>query len=95
MLLDLREVMDASTDFFIICHGNSDTQVKAIANNISKETKEKIQQRPSHMEGITHASWVLLDYFNVVVHVFLKKTRDFYNLEGLWSDAKITEYSSL
>lgn len=92
--LDLRE-LDASADFFIICHGTSDTQVKAIANGIRQAIKEETGQVPNHIEGMTNGTWALVDYFNVIVHIFYKDTRKFYKLEELWSDAHITEYQDL
>ncbi|HEY5535793.1 MAG TPA: ribosome silencing factor [Ignavibacteria bacterium] len=88
-ILDLRELTPV-TDFFVVCTASSEPQVKAIADYISDETK-KIQERPWHSEGYQNLSWVLLDYVNVVVHIFLPEARKFYNLEGLWGDAKITE----
>lgn len=92
---DLRSVDEAPTDFFIICEGESSTQIKAISNNISKRLKSEIGVRPNHSEGMANAQWVLLDYFHTVVHVFYPETRRFYELEDLWSDAKITEYQNL
>ncbi|MGB0861821.1 MAG: ribosome silencing factor [Saprospiraceae bacterium] len=94
-VLDLRNTHDAPTDFFIICHGNSDTQVKAIAGNIAKEVKQKTGEYPSHTEGVAGGTWALVDYFTTVVHIFHKEARAFYNLEALWSDAKVTEYENL
>lgn len=78
------------TDYFVICSATSDVQVKAIADNIIAETK-KIGQKPWHNEGYSNLSWVLLDFVDVVVHIFLPETRKFYNLEGLWGDAEITK----
>lgn len=93
--LDLRELSDAPTDFFIICEGESNTQVKAIAENIRKRVREEAGLLPSHTEGLQTALWVLVDYFNVVVHVFYPEKRAFYELENLWSDASFTEYGSI
>ena len=92
--LDLRH-LEASADFYIICHGNSDTQAKAIAGGVHKTIKEATDQLPNHIEGMNNGTWVLVDYFTVLVHVFHKESRQFYNLEALWSDAKITEYQDL
>ncbi len=91
--LDLRVLDEAPTDHFIICHGDSTTQVKAIADHILAETKEKIGVRPNHVEGQQNATWILIDYFDTVVHLFNDEAREFYNLEHLWSDAKITKHS--
>lgn len=92
--MDLRG-LDASTDFFIVCHGTSDTQVKAIANGIAYDIKKQTGQLPNHTEGMKNGTWVLVDYFNVIIHIFYKDTREFYGLEDLWSDAVVTEYKNL
>lgn len=88
-ILDIRNLTTVS-DYFVICTASSDTQVKAIADHVSKETK-KIDERPWHNEGYSNLNWVLLDFVNVVAHVFLPEVRKFYNLEGLWADAEVTE----
>jgi ribosome-associated protein len=93
--LDLRRIEDAPTDFFVVCEGDSSTQVKAIAGNISKRLKETYEILPNHVEGMGGGTWVCLDYFNTVVHVFHRETRTFYELEDLWGDAKFTEYETL
>lgn len=93
--LDLRHVHDAPVDFFFVCHGTSDTQVKAIANSVAAAIKEEFNERPNHIEGKGNGTWVLVDYFTVVVHVFSKEARTFYKLEELWSDAVRTEYQDL
>ncbi len=93
--LDLRNLDDAPTDFFIICEGDSNTQVKAIAENIYKRLKQEAGSVPLHFEGLRNALWVCMDYFETVVHVFYRETRHFYQLETLWSDAQLTEYQSL
>lgn len=93
--LDLRQLEDAPTDYFIICQGESNTQVKAISDHIHKRLKQEGQVLPSHVEGTSNALWICLDYFTTVVHVFYRETRSFYDLEALWSDARFTEYESL
>ncbi|MFK8101471.1 MAG: ribosome silencing factor [Saprospiraceae bacterium] len=93
--LDLRNLDDASTDYFIICEGDSHVQVKAISDNIYKRLKQEGATVASHMEGQQQAQWVLLDYFTTVVHVFYRETREFYELEDLWGDAVVTEYQDL
>ncbi|MEX2116001.1 MAG: ribosome silencing factor [Bacteroidota bacterium] len=87
VLMDLRKLSGA-TDFFVICTGDSDTQVKAIADGIQDGMSER-GQSVWHSEGFQARQWILLDYVDVVVHVFHKEIRHFYNLERLWSDAKI------
>ncbi len=93
--LDLRSLEDAPTDFFIICEGDSITQVKAISENIHRKVKEDANISPAHVEGQRSALWVCVDYFSTVVHVFHPETRAFYELEELWSDAHVTEYENL
>lgn len=93
--LDLRQLEDAPTDFFIICEGDSNTQVSSIAGNIKKRLKQEADQIASHVEGESNSMWILMDYFNVVIHVFYKETRKYYELEDLWSDAILTEYETL
>jgi len=93
--LDLRKLDGAPTEYFIICEGDSSTQVRAIAENVSKRVREDLAVSPSSKEGVDNANWVLVDYFNTVVHVFYPETRNFYELEDLWSDAEITEYQNL
>ncbi len=93
--LDLRALDDAPAEYFIICEGDSNTQVKALADNIQRRIKEEYGVLPSHVEGMRNALWVCVDYFSTVVHVFYRETRTFYELEDLWSDAAFTEYDSL
>jgi len=90
-ILDLRK-LTAITDYFVICTAFSDTQVKAVADAIMDGSK-KIGEKVWHKEGLTQKSWVLLDFVDVVVHVFLRETRNFYSLEKLWGDAEIFEIS--
>ncbi len=93
--LDLRHLEDTPTDFFIICEGESNTQVKAISDNIYRRIKQEGGTLPVHLEGQQNALWVLLDYFETVVHVFYRDTRKFYELEDLWGDAIFTEYEEM
>ncbi|MEK6151666.1 ribosome silencing factor [Flavobacteriaceae bacterium 3-367] len=89
-LLDLREIENTVCDYFIICNGTSNTHVNAIVSSIQKTVSKSIKDKPWHIEGSENAEWVLLDYVNVVVHVFQKHVREFYDIEGLWGDAKVT-----
>ena len=89
-ILDLRAIDNAARDYFIICNGNSNTQVSAIVNSIQKTVSKEIKDKPWHVEGMENAEWVLMDYVNIVVHVFQKHIREYYNIESLWGDAKIT-----
>ncbi|MDR2907285.1 MAG: ribosome silencing factor [Bacteroidales bacterium] len=90
LLLDLTNIKGTNFDYFVITHGNSTTQVGAIAEDVRRKVKTVCQQNPAHAEGFTNAEWVLLDYLDVVVHVFQKEVRDHYQLENLWADAIIT-----
>ncbi len=89
--IDLREIPNSVTDFFVICHGTSDTQVEAIARSVEKTINEDLKENPFHKEGKTLAQWILLDYFNVVIHIFKPEVRAYYNLEKLWADADVKE----
>ena len=89
-VLDLREIENAVTDFFIIAEGNSNTPVNSLADSVHKVVRENVGDRPWHIEGRDNSEWVLMDYVTVVVHVFQKGIREFYDLEGLWGDAEIT-----
>ncbi len=93
-VMDLNNIENTPCKYFIICSGNSNTQVMAIVNSIIKKVSKKIQEKPLHTEGLEAAEWVLIDYINVVVHVFQRKTREFYNIEELWGDAKSTLVTS-
>lgn len=86
--LDLRNIENAVCDYFIICEGSSNTQVEAIADSVETMVKKQLGQRPMRSEGWENALWILIDYFDVVVHVFEHDTRQFYNLESLWADAE-------
>ena len=90
VVLDLRKIDEAVADFFILCDGNSHVQVKAIADNIKDKVEEVCNDRPYHIEY--GEKWTLVDYVNVVVHVFQEDHRAFYSLETLWADAEMTEY---
>lgn len=94
LLLDLRDIENTVCDYFIICNGTSNTQVNAIVGSIQKTVSKAIKDKPWHIEGQENAEWVLIDYVNVVVHVFQKHIREYYDIEGLWGDAKFTEVES-
>ena len=90
VVMDLREVKNAVADFFVICSGNSDKQLDAISESIDEYVFKKVKENPWHSEGKNNKEWMLLDYINVVAHVFKKEKRSFYALEKLWGDAEIT-----
>ena len=89
-ILDLRAIDNSACDYFVICNGNSNTQVSAIVNSVQKTVSKEIKDKPWHVEGMENAEWVLMDYVNIVVHVFQKNIREYYNIESLWGDANIT-----
>ena len=90
-LLDLRGIENTVCDYFIICSGNSNTQVNAITGSVQKLVSKELKDKPWHVEGQNNSEWILMDYVNVVVHVFQNHVREFYYIESLWGDAKITE----
>ncbi|WP_107038770.1 ribosome silencing factor [Brumimicrobium mesophilum] len=95
VVIDLREVESAVTDFFVIASGESTTQVDGIANAVVRSTRKTLKEKPWHQEGKNSAQWVLLDYVNVVAHVFHKDVRDYYELEDLWADGKKRQIANL
>ena len=90
--LDLRNTDSSVADFYIVCHGNSNVQVDAISKGIERDTRDKIKEKPWRKEGFQNSQWIILDYVNVVVHVFHEEARDYYKIEKLWGDAVITNY---
>jgi ribosome-associated protein len=92
--LDLRALNSAVSDFFIVCNADSSTQVKAIADSVEDEIYKKTKTNPWHKEGLENAEWVILDYFDIVIHIFKTDKRDFFGIEDLWGDAETTAYKS-
>ena len=91
--LDLRKIPEAVSDFFVICEVNNTTQLKAIADHVEDEVKDKCLEGPYRHEGRQGLQWVLIDYINIVVHVMLAEPRKFYQLEEMWSDAPMMEHN--
>ena len=91
VVMDMRKVKNSITDFFVICSGNTDTQIDAIATSVDEEVFKASKINPWHQEGKQNKEWILLDYIDVVVHVFRKDRRKFYDLESLWGDAELTQ----
>ena len=89
-ILDLRGIDNSVCDYFVICNGNSNTQVNAIVGSVQKGVSKELKDKPWHIEGTDIGEWVLMDYVSIVVHVFQKHIREYYNIESLWGDAKIT-----
>jgi ribosome-associated protein len=94
-VIDLRKVKNAVADFFIICSGNSDKQLDAISDSVDEEVYKTLKENPWHVEGKNNKEWMLLDYSDVVAHIFKKDRRQHYALEKLWGDAVITEVDNL
>ncbi len=93
-ILDLRDIENTVCDYFIICNGTSNTQVNAIVGSIQKTVSKSIKEKPWHIEGSDNAEWILMDFVHVVVHIFQKHIREFYDIEGLWGDAKSVKIES-
>ena len=92
--LDLRNINSSVADYFIVCHAESSTQVRAIASSVEEEVFKASKQHPYRIEGLEHGEWVLLDYIDVVVHIFKTDKREFYGIEDLWGDAEVKYYQS-
>ncbi|MDD4820089.1 MAG: ribosome silencing factor [Flavobacteriales bacterium] len=90
VLMDLRDIESAVCSYFIVCTGGSSTHVASISGFVEKEVSRSLKEKPWHVEGADNAQWVLIDYSDIVVHVFQESTRAFYDIESLWGDAKIT-----
>lgn len=95
VVLDLREIDSAVCDFFVICSGESSTQVDGISSNVTRHTRKELSDKPWAIEGKNNSEWILMDYVDVVAHVFYKETRAFYDLEDLWADAIRTDIPNL
>jgi len=92
--LDLRNIHSSVADYFIVCHADSSTQVKAIALSVEEEVFKALKIEPRRKEGLQHGEWIILDYIDVVVHVFKTDKREFYGIEDLWGDAEMQFYKS-
>lgn len=93
-LLDLRDIENTVSSYFIVCSGSSNTHVNAIVRSVQKTVSKGLREKPFHTEGLENSEWVLIDYVNIVVHVFQKHIREYYNIEELWGDAKTTQIAS-
>lgn len=93
--IDLRKLNNSFTDHFVICHGTSKTHVEAISDFIEETTVKKLKQKPGQKEGQENKEWILLDYFDIIVHVFLEEKRNFFAIENLWGDGEVEEYENL
>lgn len=94
-VVDLSEIEGTICHYFIICQGNSPSQVEAVTDSVTEVARVDAGEKPVHVIGLNNAQWVAMDYTDVMVHVFLPEVRDFYNLENLWEDAKVTHIPDL
>ena len=92
--LDLRNISSSVSDFFVVCHADSSTQVKAIADSVEDEMMKTFGEEPWHKEGFQNSEWILLDFVSVVVHIFRTEKREHYGVEDLWGDAEVVTYQS-
>lgn len=92
--IDVRRIENCFCQFFVICNGTSSTHVSALAYSLKDEIIDTLDEKPDHVEGINESQWVILDYGDVVVHIFQKEVRDYYQLEDFWADGIITEIES-
>lgn len=92
VFLDVRE-LTTLTDFFVVCHGTSETQIRALANSVTEKVKDELQESVWKKEGLDARRWIILDYVDVVVHIFSEEKRQFYGIERMWNDAIRTEVS--
>lgn len=95
VIADLTQIDDTICNYFIICQGNSPSQVTAIVESVKDFAREGVNAKPYAVDGLRNAQWVAMDYAEVLVHVFLPEVRNYYNLENLWADAKLTEIPDL
>ncbi len=93
VVADLSHIEGTIAQYFVICQGNSPTQVEAIAESIGDMVREQLHEKPAHVVGLERAQWVAIDYTDVIVHIFVPELREFYDLENLWQDAKMEEIS--
>jgi len=93
-VMDLRDIENTVCQYFIICSGTSNTQVSALAGSVQKKVSKALKEKPLQAEGLENSEWVLIDYVDVVVHIFQRHIREHYDIESLWGDAKVTEIAS-
>jgi len=93
--IDLRKIETSVTSYFIICSGTSTTQVDAIYDNVVEKVQENLNTKPFHREGYENSEWILIDYFDIVVHIFIEGKRNFYKLEELWADGVLKQYEDV
>lgn len=92
VLMDLREIPNSISDFFVVCSGTSDTQLDAISRSVEESVVKNLKEKPWHQEGLSNREWILMDYSDVVVHIFREERREFFDIESLWGDAIFTQF---
>jgi len=92
--LDLTELENTVFDYFVVCSGSSNIHLKSISGKVQKDVSKILKEKPLSVEGEDYAQWILLDFVNIVVHIFQKQTREHFDIESLWGDAKVTTYNS-
>ncbi|MES2838222.1 MAG: ribosome silencing factor [Bacteroidota bacterium] len=95
VVLDMRALPNTVCEKFIICTGDSNTHVDALSGSAEEMVRKELAEKPWHVEGVSNSEWILMDYVNIVVHIFQPEARTFYNLENLWADAEITRIQDL
>lgn len=90
--IDFGNMNNPHSDMFIVCHGNSKRQVEALADFVDEKVREELREKPNHIEGMENKEWILLDYFDIIVHIFVEDKRDFYAIEELWGDGQVVSY---
>ena len=90
-VVDLTKLQDAPCEYFVICEGDSNTQVNAIADSVKDVVRERVGEKPVAVDGLDNCVWVAMDYMQIIVHIFMRDTRTFYDIEHLWSDANLTD----
>ena len=93
--LNISKIENSICDYFVICHGTSSRHVDAIIDSIEQKVKKELNEKPYHKEGLDNLTWVLIDYASIIIHIFQKEYRDFYNLEDLWADAPMQKYQDV
>ena len=93
--LNISKIENSLCDYFVICHGTSKTHIDSITDSIENKVKKELNEKPYHKEGLDNLTWVLIDYASIIIHIFQKEYRDFYNLEDLWADAPMQKYQDV
>ncbi len=93
--INMKTIPNTFCDYFIVAHGTSPLQIRSIAENLVDDLRQQYHYRPHHIEGLQNAEWILIDYDDIIIHIFLEQSRRFYDLENLWADTEIEKYEEL